>query len=497
MKYFRSLLTLCVSLAMLPNLSNAEEILQVPGKMFNAEQESLQTFPPSLRLPPVTLPKRAGRGVTATAAPSVSEVVLPELSVTELQQIQAAGEEKNTRVGLGRGLPETLSAVSAWQWNAVAGGMVAHMKLTSTNAKRIRVLLRMGELPQGAELRFYAPQDLANVMGPYDQAAMQTQPKDTDNKTLFWSPSIEGDTLGMEVFLPNTAQVSDLDMRIERLSHVVIDPISGEVQESYLKATTPADPFACQIDVACEASPGLQIQSKAVAGYFFTTELGETSFCTGTLLNNYSDDGTPYFLTANHCINDEKKSASMEFSWFFASSGCNTNDGNTLIKRTYLGSQLLAKRPDADSTLLQLNQAPPAGVVFSGWSANGMPPASAVAGIHHSGFASLVLNAVITWPQKYSQGYVIGNGRNPLDEQTTTTLPFDSEGEFAYVQWTKGVALAGGSGSALLMQDKGNYFVTGVLLGGRSSCDNPTGIDYYGRLDKAFVTFKPWLTKRR
>ncbi|OQX15595.1 MAG: hypothetical protein BWK73_06080 [Thiothrix lacustris] len=102
MKHFRSLLTLCVSLALLPNLSNAEEILQVPGKTFNTELESLQTFPPSLRLPPVTLPKRAGRGATVTVAPNVSEVVLPELSVTELQQMQAAGEEKNTPVGLGR-----------------------------------------------------------------------------------------------------------------------------------------------------------------------------------------------------------------------------------------------------------------------------------------------------------------------------------------------------------------------------------------------------------
>ncbi len=47
------------------------------------------------------------------------------------------------------------------------------------------------------------------------------------------------------------------------------------------------------------------------------------------------------------------------------------------------------------------------------------------------------------------------------------------------VSWSQGATEDGSSGAPLFDQ---NHHVVGNLSGGGSSCDNPTGVDYYGRL---------------
>ena len=43
---------------------------------------------------------------------------------------------------------------------------------------------------------------------------------------------------------------------------------------------------------------------------------GGSGFCSGALVNNTSNDGTPYFLTANHCVGSGTVTGwAFRFNW--------------------------------------------------------------------------------------------------------------------------------------------------------------------------------------
>ena len=56
------------------------------------------------------------------------------------------------------------------------------------------------------------------------------------------------------------------------------------------------DAGACNHDVLCPLGVGWEDQINSVAMII----VGGSGSCTGVLVNNTSNDGTPYFLSANH-----------------------------------------------------------------------------------------------------------------------------------------------------------------------------------------------------
>jgi V8-like Glu-specific endopeptidase len=92
--------------------------------------------------------------------------------------------------------------------------------------------------------------------------------------------------------------------------------------------------------------------------------------CTGGLLNNTSNDFTPYFLTANHCIGRARDAASLEcyFQYWTASCGGACYDPVGVCPRTLGAAFLKGSSKSSDFTLLRLNQAAPAGSAFLGWT---------------------------------------------------------------------------------------------------------------------------------
>src|SRR5690606_25999098 len=106
--------------------------------------------------------------------------------------------------------------------------------------------------------------------------------------------------------------------------------------------------------------------------------------CTGQLINNCANDGTPYFLTARHCaqfLNFNVTNWVYRFNW--ESPICNENlNGPT--NQTVSGSTLLVHDEATDVMLLELNTTPPASydVFYSGWNRSSTP-ATNVTAIHH------------------------------------------------------------------------------------------------------------------
>src|SRR5690606_10985800 len=109
--------------------------------------------------------------------------------------------------------------------------------------------------------------------------------------------------------------------------------------------------------------------------------VGGSGLCTGQLINNCAEDGTPYFLTANHCLGGSTNNWVFRFNW--ESPSCNQNQ-NGPTNQSVTGATLKANSAGSDVALLQLNSTPPAGynVYYSGWDRSGTASTSNV-GIHH------------------------------------------------------------------------------------------------------------------
>jgi lysyl endopeptidase len=220
---------------------------------------------------------------------------------------------------------------------------------------------------------------------------------------------------------------------------------------------------ACEVGINCPEAADWQIEKRAVA---IITE-GGSGLCTGAMVNNTANDGTPYFLTANHCT-----SGANTTNWVFyfnhEATSCTGNTGSTtdLIS----GADLIANNAGSDFALLLLSDTPPASynVQYAGWDASDSEAntTSAVC-IHHPG----------------------GNVKKFSREDDA---PYHSTGNGAQVWWIDNWELAvtepGSSGSPLFNQD---HRIIGQLFGGASACNGTAGngqYDFYGRFGVSWNT---------
>lgn len=435
-------------------------VVQVPPERFQAAP----AVKPSLRRVPMSLAARGGQAVVP------ARVVLPPLDAAELASLPAQPQRRRAyQVGLGRDVPASLQQgvdLATWQWQGVAGGKLAHFTLASPAAARVRAEVELSS-PDGVELRFYAPQDTAAVVGPYD------------GKTgRFWSPTLAGDTVGLELFVPEGVGLQQVQLRIHQVSHLVLDPATGNWKNSNpWKAG--AD---CQVDLACTA-PTWQETGKAVARYVFTDTDGGTYLCSGTLLAD-KDTFTqiPYFFTAHHCMNNQQAASTMDLFWLYANSTCGGNDANPV--QTSGGAELLMARQALDTTLVRLNQPPPAGATLAGWTTTPLRAGQAVTGIHHGSGA----------PKKYAAGIFERHIRIEQSNEAYAVIP-DPNGDFSEVAWRTGVTSPGSSGSGLWVEQNGVPYLNGTLVGGVSDCANPQGPDEYSRFERTWPFVSQWLGK--
>lgn len=459
-------ITLVCLLLLLPHAAQANT-----ADAARAGPETFQEPPvatqPALRLPPAKPAARAASARTATLPANV--FTLPALTDSEIQTLQNTSQEKAYQVGVGRDLPDSLSKpvdLGSWQWTQVSGGQVAHFNLASTNALRVRAQLQLGKAPTGVELRFYSPSDITRVFGPY-----------TVDDGLFWSPTVEGDTLALELFLPDGVAASEVELVIPRVSHLVVDPASGQMKGSIYKA---AEYASCQLDIAC-AAPNWQETGKAVARYVFTDTDGGSYICSGTVLAD-KDTYTqiPYFFTAAHCVSNQTAASSMDMFWLYANPSCGGSGASAI--QTSGGAQLLVTKTALDTTFLRLNQNPPSGTTLSGWTTTSLSANQDVTGIHHA----------LGYPKKYAQGNFQTHARIESSGGGYSVID-DANGDFSKVVWHTGITAPGSSGSGVWVEQGGVHYLNGTLLGGSSECSSMDAPDEYSRFERTWPYISAWL----
>ncbi len=331
---------------------------------------------------------------------------------------------------------------------------VAVGRLRVKAPQAVSLNLGFGEfsLPSQAKLLIHSSLDLGLQMRPFTAA-------DNDAHGELWTPVLLTDDLVIELTLPR-AQTKDLRLTISQIGY------------GYRGFGDPAavESGSCNVDVVCPEGDDWQNEIPSVG----VISLGGSTFCTGFLVNNTAGDGTPYFMTADHCGIRANNAASLVVYWNFENSTCRTpgsgssgGNGNGSLSEFSTGSTFRAGRSTSDFTLVELDDDPSAfGVTYSGWDRSGADATAAIA-IHHPN---------------------TDEKRISFENQSTTTTSYlgnSVPGDGTHVRvidWDLGTTEPGSSGSPLFDQ---NHRIIGQLHGGYAACGNNTS-DWYGKFSRSW-----------
>lgn len=422
------------------------------------------------------------------AAPRAVVVSLSELDTAKTA---AAAPSVGPRlVGVGRDVDATKSASATqaqWKWaDTAVGGKVAAISFQAKGAYGVRLGVLVDQLPGSALLRVYTQAAAAKPYQVAGQEILQIIERNqaagdrTDAARTWWTPDTGEGEATLEVELPPGVPVSALRISVPQLSHI-FENLSLPTEADLVAIEQPGtkdigDADLCNLDSTCYSEGASE--RNAVARMVYVK--GASAFlCTGTLLNDGNASGTPYFLSANHCISEQTVASTLQTNWFFRSSACNSGALQSSSTRKVGGARLLYASADTDVSLLQLNDTPPAGAVFAGWDASAVAAGSSIIGLHHPRGDLL----------KLSMGAVAGQSSCSSISATQFTCS-GTTGNFYRVTWNQGTTEGGSSGSAIFRAGK----VIGTLYGGAAICSNRSSSDYYGRFDVAYnAALKNWL----
>jgi hypothetical protein len=320
-------------------------------------------------------------------------------------------------------------------------GTIWRLSFESDSAFSIQVIFSKFIIPAGASLFVYN-KSLTQIAGAFTQQNMQ------DDSTLVVADII-GNNAIVEYFEPPGAGFP---------GKVVIGAVAKGYKNIYQLKSGSA-----YININCSEGRELQLSKHAVCKITFRS--GTSSYlCTGSMINNVRQDGTPYFLTASHCINDSAEAASMVAYFNYENEGC---DGNALIPRTLSGATLLSTSPASDYALLLLKKTPTAiyQPFYAGWDVSDSATSN-VTGIHH--------------PEGLTKKLSLDNDTivsNPIKIQWegNSTSPIASHWQ---VNFDEGLTGGGSSGSPLFNK---KHEIIGQLHGG----DNT--YDLYGKLSYSWA----------
>ena len=402
--------------------------------------------------------RRHGLKLDYSIAPVGLRIVLPPPEPSK-KRAALRGGKRPTVVGFHRDMPGEFEGDLSPQldWNRHAdGSFVSSLAVTSPGAKSVRAGIR-AELIAGGEIRFFGFQS-DERFAPITREDFHLQGGEV--QTL-WSPTVEGDTIGIEIALPSEKARSAFSFHVDEVAHAFRSIEPSRLAPKQLECPD------IQIDVQCRADSIQDNLEDAVALIRF--EDGDLSLgCSGTLLNDkVPATFVPYFLTARHCISTGRVARSVEAWWFYQRAACGGSAEDGRFSRTTGGADLLTASSRYDLALLRFREAPPGGLRFSGWSALPIDHPAGAYGIHHPAGEL----------KKFSAGTTADN----LDSgPVTNAIP---------VTWSEGGTEGGSSGSGLFLRN-GGYLVGGLSHG--PDCGSHI-TDYYGPFRDFLPQASRWL----
>lgn len=381
--------------------------------------------------------------------------VMPPIPLQTLQEQDSINDLQKGPYRFGYNHIVNFTTANSGVWKTLPNGdRIWLLRIQSPGAQTINLAFGNFILPHGAKLYVYAP-DHSMVLGGFTD-------RDNHADQLFGTELIDGDDVIVEYYEPQ-AVANQGSFTLFRVTH------GYRTVSDYAKSF--GDAGNCENNINCPVGAAWQTQKRAVV----CLVSGGSEFCSGALVNNTSNDGTPYVLTANHCGTADGTWV-YRFNWEAA--GC-TNPGSNPSSQSISGGQTVAHNAGSDFDLTLMNSTPPANynVFYAGWSNLNVVADSAV-GIHH--------------PEGDIKKISFASNQTQSGTYSGATC-------WRVGQWTNGVTEPGSSGSPLFDQ---NHRIIGQLYGGPSSCTASASnkYDYYGKFATSWNTgttaatrLKDWL----
>lgn len=332
------------------------------------------------------------------------------------------------------------------------------LRIRSPGAFSINFVFDDFQLPDGAKFFLYNVSQ-SSILGAFTSANNKSHQK-------FSTGPIPGDEIILEYHQPQA---------VESVGRINLSKVV-HAYRNFFGDSPLSDGFGdagpCNINVNCPEGDPWKDQSRSVA-MILTDD--NTRICSGFLVNNAREDQTPYFLTAEHCLDPSYNTWIIMFN--YQSPVCGNMNGP--LDQTISGAQLKANHYTSDFALLELSTAPPVSyeVFYSGWSVENTIPSSSVTIHHPSGDIKK-----------------ISFDNDPAAHSSWPGTPPSSH--WKIFNWDAGTTEPGSSGSPLFDQ---NQRAIGLLHGGLAACGNEF-FDAYGKLATAWnlgpgptARLKEWL----
>ncbi len=390
----------------------------------------------------------------------VSSLEMPDVDVSALlledQQLLAS----NSPLRFAYGFEVTYNLQNSGRWETLPNGdRVWRLRILCPGALNINFLYDDFYIPPGGELYIYN-EDQSQILGAY------TSENNRPNRK-FATALVNGDVATLEYYEPASVagdsriQLSQVAHGYRNLDGTTIDLRAGP----------------CQVNVNCPEGDNWQDEKKGVARII----MDGLFLCSGSLVNNTANDCTPYFLTANHCLDGGIKQDAVFnpdvsgyiFYWNYEFATCDgvgplpeqTTQGGTVVANALATQQYTLTSSDFALIRLAENPRDRYDVYFNGWDATGDPGETGV-GIHHPAGDDKKIST---------------HSQVPVDNGFFWDLFWDA------TENGHSVTEGGSSGSPLFRE---NGLIIGQLFGGSSlNCDDPANdLGKYGKLSYSWDT---------
>ncbi len=315
------------------------------------------------------------------------------------------------------------------------------LHILSEDAIGLKLLFDEFHLSENSKLFIYNDNQ-EMIIGPINH-------EDNNIDSSFGHRLLKGSSIFIEYFVPNSYNGEHL-LQISDVIHAYRD-IHGYYE---------GRDRDCGDNVACSDADPYENQINSV----IFLEMYQY-ICSAALVNNTSQDLTPYVLTAYHCVEDDGSLGGHNYFTFYfkhQSSSCSGSSGNYGYSRDGSYIRSWGTMNSSDFALLEMDDDPPSyfDPYFAGWSRSTSSPQISV-GIHHPG----------------------GNAKkiNYDNNDTAYSCGWYSNNTHWCFSWDDGGTEGGSSGSPVF---NNNNQIVGQLSGGTGECGN--GTDYYGKISKSW-----------
>jgi hypothetical protein len=309
----------------------------------------------------------------ANALQAAQAVTGSEVLATDLAPLIDSAVKQPTRFAVN--VPHVVSLTNAGKWTDSGNGSSWTYAVRVPTAVSLSFHASQLTLPANAVLTVTGANGISNSYHAGDVV-----------RGGLWGRPLVGDSLTITLSVPVGAR-SLAALRIDSFQAGYRGLRPDVPDNAYYRSLIQRDSGSsgCTVNFSCAASSANQGPANATVAVL----VGNQIQCTGTLLNDTSEDGTAYILTARHCENGElgggnpAAAATVTIYWDAVSS-CGATLGSIYDGTAITQSGATTMVEQQDAWLLKLD-APPAAndAYYSGWDA-GSSSFSGGYSIHHA-----------------------------------------------------------------------------------------------------------------